>query len=170
MNPPMPDERRREPGKDLPSIAAWVALSLAMAWIGGAVTRTSVSGWYQTLAKPPFNPPDWVFTPVWLTLFVLMGVAAGLVWRRAPADGRRTPVALFVVQLALNLGWSVLFFGLRSVGAALIEIGFLWLAIAWTTRRFYRVEPAAGWLLVPYLLWVSFAVVLNGAIWWLNRG
>jgi translocator protein len=150
------------------ALAAWVAGCLGVSAIGGAVTRSSVGGWYQTLAKPAFNPPDWVFTPVWLALFVLMGIAAWRVWRRHGFSGAAAPLGVFAIQLGLNLGWSILFFGLRAPGWALVEIVVLWTTVLATAILFYRADRTAGWLLVPYLLWVGFAVVLNAAIWRLN--
>ena len=117
-----------------------------------------------------FNPPAWVFGPVWTLLYVMMGVAAFLVWQRGwSAAGVKIALAFFVLQLALNGLWSVLFFGLQSPGLALIEIVLLWLAIAVTTVLFWRVTPPAGLILLPYWAWVSFATILNGSIWMLNR-
>lgn len=154
--------------RDTAGLVFWMALCLGVSGIGGAVTARSVGTWYQALAKPWFNPPDWVFAPVWITLFVLMAVAAWLVWRQTGFAAGRRPLFLFGVQLALNLGWSVLFFGLRSPGWALLEILPLWGFIAAAAGAFRRVSPGAALLLLPYLLWVSFAVVLNAAVWWLN--
>lgn len=150
-------------------LVLWVALCLGVSGIGGAITRTSVSDWYQGLSKPSFNPPDWIFTPIWISLFILMGVAAWLVWRRTGFGRGRIPLAAFGVQLALNLAWSGLFFGLQSVGWALAEIFALWIAILMTAIGFYRINAVAGLLLVPYLLWTSFAIALNASIWLLNR-
>jgi tryptophan-rich sensory protein len=155
--------------RDIAGFTCWLGLSLGVAAIGGAITRTSVSDWYQGLAKPSFNPPDWAFTPVWISLFILMGISAWLIWRRIGFARGAVPLTAFGLQLALNLAWSFLFFGLRSVGWALAEIVVLWPAILMTVIGFYRVSPAAGLLLVPYLLWSSFAVALNASIWWLNR-
>lgn len=154
--------------RDLLGLAGFVAVCLAVASLGGAVTGLSVDDWYQHLDKPPFNPPDWVFAPVWTTLYLLMGLAAWRVWRHRQSPGRRPALLLFTTQLCLNLLWSCLFFGLTAVGAALVEIIVLWGAIVATAIRFGRIEALAGWLMVPYVAWVSFAVALNGAIWWLN--
>lgn len=140
----------------------------AAAGIGGAATTTSVGGWYQTLAKPSWNPPDWIFGPVWTVLYFLMAVAAWAVWRRSGWPAAITPLGWFAVQLALNVGWSIIFFGLRNPGAAFVEILVLWLAIAVTLVSFVRRSAVAAWLLVPYLVWTSFAVVLNAVIWRLN--
>jgi tryptophan-rich sensory protein len=155
--------------RDLAGFIFWMALCIGVSGIGGAITRTSVSDWYQDLSKPSFNPPDWVFTPVWISLFILMGVSAWLVWRRTGFRRGRVPLAWFGTQLALNLAWSGLFFGIRSVGWALVEIVALWIAILLAVISFYRVNMAAGLFLVPYLLWSSFAVALNASIWWLTR-
>jgi benzodiazapine receptor len=156
--------------QDLVGLIVAVAIPLIVGAIGGFATSSSVSSWYPELLKPPWNPPNWLFGPVWTALYILMGVAAWLVWREGPgAPGVRGALVLFGVQLLLNLGWSVVFFGLRRIGWALIEIGITWGFILATIIAFYRVRPVAGWLLLPYQLWVSFATLLNGAIWWLNR-
>ena len=160
--------RREFRWRDICGLAFWVALSLGVSTIGGAITRASVSDWYQGLAKPSFTPPDWAFTAVWISLFLLMGVSAWLVWRLTGLAYGAIPLACFTAQLALNLAWSILFFGFRSVGWALIEIVILWIVVLMTTVAFYRVSPPAGLLLAPYLLWLSFAIALNASIWRLN--
>jgi benzodiazapine receptor len=132
------------------------------------VTATSVGTWYQGLAKPPFNPPDWIFAPVWSALYLLMALAAWRVWKIAGMAGARPEMGIFVIQLALNLGWSVVFFGLRLSGWAFAEMMVLFVAIVATLILFWRRERLAGALIVPYTAWVGFALYLNGAIWWLN--
>ena len=154
--------------RDLLALAGFVAGCLAIAGLGGAVTSLSVGGWYQGLTKPPFNPPDQVFAPVWTALYLMMAVAAWRVWRHRESRGRGRGLVLFALQLALNLLWSCLFFGLMAVGAALVEIVVLWVAIVATAAAFGHIDRAAGWLMVPYAAWVLFAAVLNAAIWWLN--
>ena len=149
-------------------LAVAIVICLGVSAVGGLVTSTSVGSWYQTLDRPSWNPPGWVFGPVWLTLYTMMAVAVWDVWR-SPGRTRRA-VALFAVQLALNLGWSVLFFGLRSPGLALVEIVLLFAFIVATTLEFKRHRPRAAGLMLPYLVWTGFASVLNAAIWWLNRG
>jgi benzodiazapine receptor len=135
----------------------------------GLATASSVRGWYGELIKPPFNPPDWLFAPVWTALYLAMGIAAYLVWRRgADVPGATAALVAFVIQLALNWVWSFLFFGLRSPLLGLIEIVLLWGAIVVTMVLFFRRSTWAGALLVPYLLWVSFAMVLNFELWRLN--
>ena len=147
-----------------------VAIPLTVGGLSGFATARGVGTWYPTLVKPSFNPPAWVFGPTWTLLYITMGVAAFLVWRQGlDTRGVRLALTVFVVQLALNGLWSILFFGLRAPGLALIEILVLWLGILATTVLFWRVVPAAGWLMLPYLGWVSFAAVLNAAIWNLNR-
>lgn len=152
--------------------AAWLigllAICFIAAGIGGALTATSVGGWYQTLAKPTWNPPDWVFGPVWTTLYALMAVAAWLVWRRDGFRAASGPLGWFAAQLALNVAWSAIFFGWQRPGAAFAEILLLWLAIAATTIAFWQRSSLAGWLFVPYWAWTTFAVVLNGTLWRLN--
>ncbi len=124
--------------------------------------------WYATLRKPPWNPPGWIFGPVWTALYTMMAVAAWLVWKRGGFAAQRRPLMLFLVQLALNAVWTPLFFGLHWTGVALVEIVLLWLAIAATIAAFRPVSRVAAWLLAPYLAWVSFAAVLNFVLWRLN--
>jgi tryptophan-rich sensory protein len=147
-----------------------LAVPLAVGGLSGFATAAGVAAWYPTLVKPAFNPPAWVFGPVWTLLYVMMGVAAFLVWRQGlGADGVRLALGVFLLQLLLNGAWSLLFFGLRSPAWAFVDIVALWLAIGGTVWLFWRVRPAAGLLLLPYWAWVSFAAVLNGSIWSLNR-
>jgi len=149
-------------------LAALVALCLAVGALGGWTTAQSVTTWYPTLAKPSFNPPDWVFGPVWTTLYVLMAIAAWLVWRRSGLHGARPALVLFAVQLALNLAWSLLFFGAHRVDLALADIVVLWAALVATAIAFRRHSTMATVLMLPYLAWVSFASLLNFSIWRLN--
>ena len=138
--------------------------------IGGLFTSRSVSTWYPTLKKPSFNPPDWVFGPVWISLYFLMGVSAYLVWRKGLAqDGAKVALTVFLAQLVLNSAWSVAFFGLRSPLSGVVVIAFLWIAIVATMILFSRVSTPAVILLIPYVVWVSFAAVLNTSIYLLNR-
>ena len=123
--------------------------------------------WYATLEKPSWNPPAWIFGPVWTALYLMMALAAWLVWRRV---GWGWPLALYLVQLVLNAAWTPIFFGAHQLGWALVEILFLWLAILLTLRAFLPVDRLAGLLLVPYLAWVSFASFLNFTLWRLNAG
>ena len=164
---------RNEPPSWL-ALVGWVALAGAAGAIGGIASRNA-SEFYGALAKPGWAPPGWLFGPVWSALYVLMGVAAWLVWRArpaAPADraGRRRGLALFVGQLALNALWTWLFFAWRQGAAAFGEIVLLWLAVAATAWHFGRVRPLAAWLLLPYLGWVGFATALTWAVWQRNPG
>lgn len=140
----------------------------AAAGIGGAVTTPKIGGWYATLTKPTWNPPSWIFGPVWTALYLAMAVAAWLVWRQNGWSGAKTPLILFGVQLGLNTLWSCLFFGLENPGLAFGEVLLLWIAIAGTMLTFWQRSRAAGLLFVPYLAWVTFAAVLNFTIWRLN--
>lgn len=147
-------------------LAGFILLCLAVGSIGGFATQDSIDSWYRTLAKPWWNPPDWVFAPVWTLLFIMMGIAAWLVWKTGDRLG--PAMALFGLQLVFNLLWSLIFFGLRSPGLALIEVVFLWGSVLLTMLAFFGRQRVAGWLFVPYLAWVSFAAILNFAIWRLN--
>ena len=146
-----------------------VAVCLGAGFVGSRFSLGSVATWYPTLSKPAWTPPAWVFAPVWTTLYCLMGIAAWLVWSRAGWAAARVPLILFAVQLALNIAWSGIFFGLRRPAWAFAEIVLLWVAIAGTTSEFWPVSKAAGWLMVPYVAWVTCAAALNFAIWRLNR-
>lgn len=138
--------------------------------IGGLFTASSVDTWYVTLIKPAFNPPNWLFSPVWITLYAFMGVALFLVWRKGfQTGGVKSAIVFFAGQLALNTLWSILFFGLQMPLVAFIEIVFLWGFILITLLKFTKISKLSGLLLVPYLLWVSFAAVLNFFLWYLNR-
>jgi tryptophan-rich sensory protein len=145
-----------------------IAIALAVAAVGGWATATSVTTWYAGLAKPAFTPPNGVFGPVWTTLYVLMALAAWRVWRAGPVAGRRPALVLYAVQLALNLLWSVLFFGLRQPGLALVEVVLLFAAILATAFAFWRIDRPAGLMLAPYAAWVAFASALNFEVWRLN--
>jgi len=137
--------------------------------IGSVFTTPSIAGWYVVIIKPALNPPAWVFGPVWTTLFVLMGISAFLIWKKGLGQKDvKIALGIFLGQLVLNTLWSIIFFGLHSSGGALIEIVFLWLAILATMITFAKISKPAMWLLLPYILWVSFAMYLNYAIWALN--
>lgn len=137
--------------------------------LGSVFTASAIPTWYATLIRPSFAPPSWVFGPVWTILFAMMGVSACIIWRqRKQRKDVRRALDLFGIQFALNVLWSVLFFGMQNPGAALVEIVVLWFAILFTIVTFAKISRLAAWLLVPYLLWVSFATVLNYAFWMLN--
>jgi tryptophan-rich sensory protein len=153
---------------DVAMLAGMLGVVFAAAGLGSWLTMQGMPQWYDSLARPAFSPPNWVFGPVWSLLYLMMAIAAWLVWRNPPGQARRTALLLFALQLALNVAWSGLFFGLRSPGLAFVEIVFLWGAILATLLAFWRINVTAGGLLVPYLAWVTFAGVLNFAFWWLN--
>ena len=147
------------------ALLGWLALSLTAAAMGGLFLPGE---WYAALRKPAWNPPNWIFGPVWAALYIAMAIAAWLVWKRGGFRGQRTALWLFLVQLFFNALWSPLFFGLRSPALGLLNILLLWLALLGTIVAFWRARPIAGAMLVPYLAWVSFATALNFALWNLN--
>jgi len=149
-------------------LAGWIVLCLGIGAIGGRWTAPEIGAWYRTLRKPSFNPPNWIFGPVWSLLYLLMAVAAWIVSQAASSPLRTFALGLFLAQLALNLAWSWIFFRRHALGGALAEVLLLWVAIGTTVLEFARVAPAAGWLLLPYWGWTSFASLLNAAIWRLN--
>lgn len=145
-----------------------IGICFAAAGIGSLFTTPEIRGWYAVINKPAWTPPAWLFGPVWTTLYAMMGVAAWLVWRERGFAGASLPLALFAAQLVLNTLWSVIFFGMRRTGLAFLDIALLWLAILATTLAFWPISRVAGALLLPYLLWVSFAAALNYSIWRTN--
>jgi translocator protein len=149
-------------------LAVFIAICFGVAAAGAWFTRGSVTTWYPTVSKPAWNPPAWLFGPVWTVLYVMMAIAAWLVWRRAGFSGASGALGIFALQLALNAAWSPLFFGMRNPAAGLVDIAALWIAIGATLIAFWRVLPPAAVLLLPYWLWVSFATALNFAIWRMN--
>ena len=148
-----------------------VGLSFCASFIGSIATFSGDSfTWYDSLKKPVFTPPGWVFGPAWTILYLMMGIAAFLVWQKGVPNSRvRVALVCFVVELILNAAWSVIFFGFHSVSWALFDIVFLWFAILATIISFWRVNGIAAALLLPYISWVSFAVILNTGIYLLNR-
>lgn len=146
-----------------------IVVSLCAGGIGSIFTFSKIPTWYAALEKPFFTPPDWLFAPAWTTLYVLMGVAAFYVWR-AGSDKSEVRVALvtFLIQLIFNALWSVVFFGLESLFYGVVVIVALWVIILFTIIRFYRVSRVGAWLLIPYILWVTFASALNTGVWLLN--
>lgn len=142
-----------------------ILLSFLASAVGSLFTAGSVSTWYTTLVKPGFNPPNWVFGPVWTILYLMIGISLYLVWIKKL---NKTAFIIFIIQLFLNALWSILFFGIRSPLYAFIEIILLWIAILITIIYFYRINKISAYLLIPYILWVSFAAVLNFAVFMLN--
>ena len=150
------------------ALAGWILLMVGLGAASGILFGPD--DWYGTLLKPTWNPPSWVFGPVWTALYVSMAVALWLVRREPDVDEPvlRHALALFVIQFLLNLAWTPLFFGLHTPGFAFLDICLLWITLLSTMLTFGRVRALAGYLLLPYLLWVSFALVLNGTIWLMN--
>ena len=138
--------------------------------LGSFFTFQSLKEWYPSIKKPPFNPPDAVFGPVWITLFAMMGISLFLVWEKGIKNGKtKGAILIFFLQLALNILWSVVFFGYRSISGGFIVIIILWLAIFLSIKRFFVISKPAAILLLPYILWVSFAAILNASLLILNR-
>ena len=147
-----------------------ILLCLSAGGVGSAFTASAIPAWYETLTKPSFSPPNWVFAPVWTLLYIMMGLSAALVWQKGlQIPPVRTALVVFLIQLILNMIWSALFFGLRSPLYGLVDILFLWTMILVTIAQFSKVSIPAALLLIPYLLWVTFATGLNLGIFLLNR-
>ena len=154
--------------QDVLGLFACIILCLAVSAGGGAITATSVDTWYQALEKPTFNPPDWLFAPVWNLLYLLMGIAAWRVWRLQSSRALRPVYMVFGLQLCLNLAWSCLFFGLQRIDLALVEIIILLAVIIINMVMFRNFDRLAGLLFVPYIAWVTYATILNASLWILN--
>jgi translocator protein len=150
-------------------LVASIALCHLAGVIGSFFTRPAIAGWYASLNKPLFSPPNWLFAPAWLTLYTLMGIALYLIWQKGLGEKKnKFAFYLFLGHLAVNALWSIVFFGLRSPLWAFVVIFILWLLIIWLTALFFKIDKRAAYLLVPYWLWVSFASLLNFSIWYLN--
>lgn len=147
-------------------LAVSILLSLGAGFLGSAATAPAIESWYANLDKPFFNPPNWIFAPVWTLLYIFMAIAFYLIWISGKKIKR--PAILYFVQLGLNTFWSILFFGLKIPSVALLEIIILWIFIYLTAQSFYKINKLAGYLLIPYLAWVSFATLLNYYIVLLN--
>ncbi len=145
-----------------------ILIPLITGGISGYFTAEGITGWYQTLNAPSFNPPGWIFGPVWTTLYIIMGISLYLVLIKPDSALRTTAIRVFFLQLTLNFLWSFFFFYFRNIGLALVDILLMWGSIVWMIMLFRRIHPAAGYMNIPYLLWVSFATALNGAYLFLN--
>jgi translocator protein len=150
-------------------LIVWIATCFAAAAIGALMTTPALGDWYVKLNKPAWTPPNGVFGPVWTLLYAGMGIAAWMVWLQRTSCNVTPALSIFAIQLILNVAWSGLFFGLHSPGAGLLAIVALWCAIAATILSFRHAVTIAGWILVPYLAWVSFAMALNFEIWRMNK-
>ncbi len=146
-----------------------IALPLAVGGIAGFYTSQAIPTWYTTLNRPSFNPPNWLFGPVWTTLYLLMGISLYMIWSLPSGRERNIGLLAFGIQLVLNFGWSFIFFYYRTIGLALIEIVLLWVSIVVMIILFYKLKPLTAYLNIPYLLWVSFATALNAAYYHLNH-
>jgi translocator protein len=150
-------------------LIASLTLPLGLGTIAGLFTAEAIPGWYETLNRPSFNPPNWLFGPVWTTLYLLMGISLFLIWKQSVSKERNTSILVFTLQLLLNFGWSFIFFYFNMIGFAFIEIILLWISIVIMLVLFYKIKPMASYINIPYLLWVTFATVLNGSYYFLNR-
>ena len=146
-----------------------IILPLSLGAIAGMFTSQSVPEWYATLNRPSFNPPNWIFGPVWTTLYILMGISFFLIWKQEASKVRNRAILIFLLQLLLNFAWSFIFFYFNMIGLALVEIVLLWISIVLMLVVFYKIKPIASYINIPYLLWVTFATVLNASYYILNR-
>lgn len=145
-----------------------ILLPMVIGGLSGFLTANSINDWYVTLNQPSFNPPNWVFGPVWTTLYLIMGISLYRIWRLPVSEERNKAIKIFALQMTLNFFWSLIFFKWHLIGLALVEIILMWLLIAAMIHHFRKLDAAAGYMNIPYLLWVSFASVLNGAYFILN--
>ncbi|MBV5284230.1 MAG: tryptophan-rich sensory protein [Paludibacter sp.] len=143
-------------------------LPLSIGAFAGMFTSEAIPGWYATLNRPSFNPPNWLFGPVWTTLYILMGISFYLIWKQEKSKERNFAMLTFLIQLALNFAWSFIFFYFNKIGFAFAEIVLLWLSIVLMMIRFYKIKPITAYINIPYLLWVSFASMLNLSYYLLN--
>ncbi len=146
-----------------------LALTIGLGGAGGFFTVKEIASWYVTLQKPSFNPPNYLFGPVWSVLYILMGISLYLICKQPPSKQRKQAISIFLIQFVLNVSWSFIFFNQHQILGALIDIIAIWLLILLTIFLFAKLNKTAAWLLVPYISWVSFAMILNAAIWILNK-
>jgi tryptophan-rich sensory protein len=146
-----------------------ILLPISLGAIAGMFTSQAVPEWYATLNRPSFNPPNWIFGPVWTTLYILMGISFFLIWKQDAGKVRNRAILFFLLQLLLNFVWSFIFFYFNMIGLALVEIILLWISIVLMLVVFYKIKPIASYINIPYLLWVTFAAVLNAGYYFLNR-
>jgi len=154
--------------KSILPLLVFILITLFAGFIGSLFTTPSIASWYAFINKPSFSPPNWLFAPVWSLLYILMGIAAFLIWQKR--DNLKTKPALmfYGIQLILNTFWSIIFFGMHNPGLAFLEIIILWTFILITLIKFYKINKTSGILFIPYFIWVSFASILNFAVWMLN--
>lgn len=149
--------------------AVSLILPLALGAIAGMFTSQAIPAWYASLNKPSFSPPNWIFGPVWTALYILLGISFFLIWKQDAGKLRNAAIIIYLLQLLLNFGWSFIFFYFNMIGFALIEIIALWLSIIVMIIMFYRINPMAAYINIPYLLWVTFASILNAGYYFLNK-
>ena len=155
---------------DYLKLVSAIVICLSAAWVNASFTIDGKGQWYHSLSKPVFTPPDIVFSIVWPTIYILMGIAAFMIWHKGVESyAAKVAIAIFFFQLMLNAVWSIVFFGMHNITAAMIEITVLWAAILVCTIKFFAISNIAGALMLPYLIWVAFAMILNISIWLLNR-
>ena len=154
---------------DIRKLLISIILPLSTGAIAGIFTARAIPEWYATLNQPSFNPPNWIFGPVWTTLYIILGISFFLIWKLESGKERNQAIVIFLVQLLLNFGWSFCFFYFKMIGLALSEILLLWSTIFLMLTRFYKLKPLAAYLNIPYLLWVTYATLLNAAYFYLNR-
>ena len=153
---------------DFFKLIASILLPLTIGAVAGIFTSKAVPVWYATLNRPSFNPPNWLFGPVWTTLYILMGISLFLIWKQAKSKERNLAILIFLIQLVLNFAWSFIFFYFNRIGLALAEIILLWISIVVMLIQFYKIKPVAVYINIPYVLWVSFASILNASYFLLN--
>ena len=155
--------------KNVLGLVGAVAICEIAGGVGAIFVAPNITGWYSTLVKPALNPPSFLFGPVWSLLYLLMGIAVFIVWKKGIQEKNvRHAINIFVLQLILNAIWSPIFFGMQNPALGLVDVSLMWLAIVWTIVAFWKVSKSAAWLLIPYIAWVSFALYLNLSIWRLN--
>jgi translocator protein len=155
---------------NLTKLVISIGLTLAVGFLSSYFTTSSISNWYSTLNRPFFAPPNWLFAPVWTSLYIMMGISAFLIWKnRLSKINVKTALIFYLGQLLLNFGWSLIFFSLQMPLLAFIEIILLIIMVILVIKKFLKINKVAGYLLLPYLAWISFASILNFAFWWLNR-
>lgn len=156
--------------KNLGKLIVSIVATLSIGAAGSYFTIAEIKGWYTTLVKPSFNPPNYIFGPVWTSLYILIGIAFYLIWKSTlPTIKKKKAILFFIIQLVANFFWSILFFNQHQIGWALIDIIVLWISILFTIFFFAKINTTSAWLLVPYISWVSFALLLNYSIWVLNK-
>ena len=155
--------------KQIIKLVASLLLPLAVGGIAGIFTTEAIPGWYASLNQPSFNPPNWVFGPVWTMLYIILGFSLFLIWKLPSGKERNQAILVFMIQLLFNFGWSFFFFYFKMIGLALIDIVALWIMIIVMLFQFYKLKPVAAYINIPYLFWVTFATVLNVAYFFLNQ-